>query len=306
MARRHVPSTRALLVFDAVARHHGVSRAAEELFLSHSAVSQQLRQLEEYIGVALVQRGTRGTELTDAGRRYHAQIVSDLTRLENHTQELQAKRPGGQRLLVGAMPVFAERWLAPRLPRFLIRRPHVNLYVSVFPTRLYLGHHAFDLGVQYDDAVWPGAAREPFMDEVCHVVCAPDSRWQAAAARGDFRGIPLLQLGTRLHAWDLWFDQAGIAQRPELGGTGHRFDMFSVITEAVRADLGLGLLPQMQCAQALADGTLCLAHPFAGRSPIGYSLFTGPQATENVLRDEFAQWLRACAAEDAGSAPAAH
>jgi DNA-binding transcriptional LysR family regulator len=67
--KRHIPSTRALLVFDAVARHHGVSRAAEELCLTHSAVSQQLRLLETQIGVRLVQRSARGTTLTEAGRR---------------------------------------------------------------------------------------------------------------------------------------------------------------------------------------------------------------------------------------------
>jgi DNA-binding transcriptional LysR family regulator len=72
--RRHIPSTRALLIFDAVARHHGVGKAAEELCLTHSAVSQQLRLLETQIGVRLVQRTARGTELTEAGRRYHGQV----------------------------------------------------------------------------------------------------------------------------------------------------------------------------------------------------------------------------------------
>ena len=117
--RKHIPSTRALLVFDAVARHHGVSKAAEELCLTHSAVSQQLRLLEGQLGLQLVQRGARGSTLTDVGRRYHAQIVGDLLRLQNHTLEAMAQRPDGARLLVGCVPVFAERWLLPRLPAFL-------------------------------------------------------------------------------------------------------------------------------------------------------------------------------------------
>ena len=99
--RKHIPSTRALLVFDAVARHHGVSKAAEELCLTHSAVSQQLRLLEGQLGLQLVQRGARGSTLTDVGRRYHAQIVGDLLRLQNHTLEAMAQRPDGARLLVG-------------------------------------------------------------------------------------------------------------------------------------------------------------------------------------------------------------
>ena len=118
--RKHIPSTRALLVFDAVARHHGVSKAAEELCLTHSAVSQQLRRLEGQLGLQLVQRGARGSTLTDVGRRYRAQIVGDLLRLQNHTLEAMAQRPDGARLLVGCVPVFAERWLLPRLPAFLV------------------------------------------------------------------------------------------------------------------------------------------------------------------------------------------
>ncbi len=119
--RRHIPSTRALLVFDAVARQHGVSRAAEELCLTHSAVSQQLRLLESQIGVRLVQRSARGTTLTEAGRRYHGQISGDLIRLQDHTLEAMARRTDGLRLIVGAVPVLAEGWLLPRLPGFTAR-----------------------------------------------------------------------------------------------------------------------------------------------------------------------------------------
>ena len=155
--RRHIPSTRALLIFDAVARHHGVGKAAEELCLTHSAVSQQLRLLEEQIGVRLVQRTARGTELTEAGKRYHGQISGDLLRLQNHTLEAMAQRTDGLRLLVGAVPVLAEGWLTPRLPEFISRHPGCSLHLQVFPTHLYMEDMPFDVGVQYDDAVWPGA-----------------------------------------------------------------------------------------------------------------------------------------------------
>ena len=183
--RKHIPSTRALLVFDAVARHHGVSKAAEELCLTHSAVSQQLRLLEGQLGLQLVQRGARGSTLTDVGRRYHAQIAGDLLRLENHTLEAMAQRPDGARLLVGCVPVFAERWLLPRLPDFLARHRHCSLHLQVFPTQTYMAELPFDLAVQYDDASWPGAQATPLMREVVVAVCAPGARHRRAMARGD-------------------------------------------------------------------------------------------------------------------------
>jgi len=151
--RRHIPSTRALLIFDAVARHHGVGKAAEELCLTHSAVSQQLRLLESQIGVRLVQRTARGTELTDAGRRYHGQIAGDLMRLQNHTLEAMAQRVDGLRLIVGAVPVLAEGWLTPLLPQFIALNPGCSLHLQVFPTDLYMADMPFDVGVQYDDSV---------------------------------------------------------------------------------------------------------------------------------------------------------
>ena len=132
--RRRLPSTRALLVFDAVARHHGVGKAADALCLTHGAVSQQLRLLEAQLGVRLVQRTAHGSQLTDAGRRYHAQIAGDLLRLENHTLEAMAQRPDGTSLLVGAVPAFAERWLLPRIPAFTALQPGCSVHLQIFPT----------------------------------------------------------------------------------------------------------------------------------------------------------------------------
>ena len=227
--RRHLPSTRALLVFDAVARHHGVGKAAEALCLTHGAVSQQLRLLEAQLGVRLVQRTAHGSQLTDAGRRYHAQIAGDLLRLENHTLEAMAQRPDGTRLLVGAVPAFAERWLLPRMPAFAAMQPACSVHMQIFPTHIYMDDPAFDVGVQYDDAVWPGAQVQPLLPEHCGVVCAPHARHRREMARGDFRSVPLLQLTSRLGAWDEWFAQADIARRPANTVAGPRFDLFSML-----------------------------------------------------------------------------
>lgn len=82
-----------------------------------------------------MQRGARGSTLTDVGRRYRAQIVGDLLRLQNHTLEAMAQRPDGARLLVGCVPVFAERWLLPRLPAFLAAHKGCSLHLQVYPRR---------------------------------------------------------------------------------------------------------------------------------------------------------------------------
>ncbi|WP_225782197.1 LysR substrate-binding domain-containing protein [Xenophilus sp. Marseille-Q4582] len=293
---RHLPSTRALQIFDAVARHHGLSRAADELCLTHSAISQQLRGLEAQLGVRLLQRGARGTTLTDAGRRYHAQVAADLLRLENHTLDAMSQRPDGARLIVGAVPVLAERWLLPRLPAFLARHPACSVHLKVFPTRVYMDELPYDIGLQYDDASWPGAQVRPLMRERCVVVCAPQSRWRPALARRDFRQVPLLQLSSRLGAWEAWFAQAGIVRRPANALSGHRFDLFSMLIEGVRADLGVGLVPHYCVERELRSGELLQAHAQEGRTGIGYSLFLAPHTAGEALAGAFVQWLEEVAA----------
>ena len=298
--RKHIPSTRALLVFDAVARHHGVSKAAEELCLTHSAVSQQLRRLEGQLGLQLVQRGARGSTLTDVGRRYHAQIAGDLLRLENHTLEAMAQRPDGARLLVGCVPVFAERWLLPRLPAFLAAHKGCSLHLQVYPTQICMAEIPFDVAVQYDDAAWPGVVPAPLMPGVSVAVCAPQSRQRRTTERGDFRAVPLLQLSSRLGVWDDWLGRAGITRVPDHTLGGHRFDLFSMLVEAVRADLGVGLVPRYFVERELQAGELVLAHPHPDSGARGYSLFVAPGRLEDPAVAAFAQWLRTTAqAEDA-------
>ena len=289
--RRHIPTTRALLAFDAVARHRSVGKAAEELCLTHGAVSQQVRLLEDQLGLRLLQRGARGSVLTDAGRRYHAQVAADLLRLENHTLEAMAQRPGGAHLLVGALPVFGERWLLPRLPAFAVLQPACSLHLQLFPTHTALDEPAFDVGVQYDDAPWPGAQVRTLLRETVVVVCAPQSRWRPALARGDFRQVPLLQLSSRLGAWADWFAGAGIGRVPTNMVGGHRFDLFSMLIEAVRADLGIGLVPDYAVARELASGELVRAHRHAERGARGYSVFIGPHKVADPLATGFADWL---------------
>ena len=301
--RRHLPSTRALLVFDAVARHHGVGKAADALCLTHGAVSQQLRSLETQLGVRLVQRTAHGSELTDAGRRYHEQIASDLVRLENHTLEAMAQRPDGTRLLVGAVPAFAERWLLPRMPAFAALQPACSVHLQIFPTHIYMDEPAFDIGVQYDDAVWPGAQARALLPEHCVAVCAPQARYRREMARGDFRSAPLLQLTSRLGAWEEWFSQADIARTPANTVAGHRFDLFSMLVEAVRGGLGVGLVPHYFVERELRSGDLVLAHPKFSRSHRGYSVFSAPQRAQDPVVEAFVRWLGEAAAADANVLP---
>jgi DNA-binding transcriptional LysR family regulator len=290
---RHIPSTRSLLVFQAAARHQSVSKAAEELCLTHSAVSQQLRQLENQLGVALFQRSARGLTLTESGRMYRERVADDLQRLESHTLELMACRAGETSLLIGCVPVFAERWLVPRLGGWLARHPDISVQVRVFPTGLQSMEPAYDAAIQYQDAVWPGASAEPLMAEECVAVCAPAAPFRARLKRGDFRQVPLLHLNTRPQGWQQWFAQAGIALAPANSLAGHRFDLFSMIVEAARGGAGAALVPRFSVERELARGELELAHRHVLAASQTYSLFVPGHRKDTAAVAALRTWLRA-------------
>jgi DNA-binding transcriptional LysR family regulator len=294
---RPLPSTRALQVFSAVARHQSVSQAAEELCLTHGALSQQLHKLEQQLGVKLLRRTSRGVSLTEAGRRYREHVDGDLQRLQAHMLELMARREGESALVIGAVPVLAERWLLPRLPDFLTRHPQVSLQLKVFPHNLFVDDPHYDAAIHYQNAVWAGARRQPLMEESCVAVCHPQAAFARRLAAGDFRNVPLLHLSSRPEAWQQWFAQARGVRAPANALAGHRFDLFSMLLEAARAGIGVGLLPRFFVERELGSGELLLAHRDVLPSTQAYAVFV-PQhkdADPGVLA--FTGWLQAQAGE---------
>lgn len=298
---RALPSTRTLQVFSAVARHRSLSQAAEELSLTHSALSQQLRKLESQLGVTLLQRGPGGVTLTEAGRRYRELVDADLLRMRSHMLELMARSDGEIPLVVGVVPVLAERWLVPRLARFLAAQPRVSLQVQVFPHNQYaVAEPHYDVALHYADAVWAGARREPLMREDCIAVCSRAAPFARRAAAGDFRQVPLLHLASRPQAWQQWFAQPAATRPPANPLGGHRFDLFSLLLEGVRAGLGAGLVPRFFAERELRSGELALAHRQALAETQHYAVLVPEHRAGNPVVEAFLQWLR----QEAASAEA--
>lgn len=288
---RPLPSTRALRIFSAVARHQSLSRAAEELCLTHSALSQQLQKLEEQLGVTLLRRSARGVTLTDAGRRYREHVDADLARVQAHMLELLALREGETPLIVGVLPVLADRWLVPRLDRFAALHPHVNLTIREFPNKIYLDEPQFDIGLHYTEAVWPGTRCEPLMLEACVAVCHPQARFARSAAAGDFRRVPLLHLANRPEAWQAWLADAGVAHAPANALAGHRFDLFSTLIEGVRAGLGAAVVPAFVAERELRSGELVRAHRHVQQGTQTYAVFLPQHRAAEAGVQAFARWL---------------
>lgn len=128
--RRKIPSLQALLCFESAARHASYTHASQELFLTQSAVSRQIQQLENYLDVPLFTRTRHGVELTYVGQQYFKSITPYLKGLEQTTLDVIAHKGQGGTLKLGVVPTFATRWLLPKLQTFNQLYPEITVHLE--------------------------------------------------------------------------------------------------------------------------------------------------------------------------------
>lgn len=145
--RRMLPTIQSLLCFESAAKHASYTQAAQELSLTQSAVSRQVKQLEEFLGLTLFNRTRHGVELTHSGQQYYQAIKGHLLALERSTLELIAHKGLGGSLKLGVVPTFATRWLLPRLREFNTLHPEVTVHLETSTRPFLFSEQAFDAAV---------------------------------------------------------------------------------------------------------------------------------------------------------------
>ncbi|WP_454690585.1 LysR family transcriptional regulator [Achromobacter aloeverae] len=293
MSHIRLPATGSLIAFEAAARHLNFRLAAGELHLTPSAISQQIRVLEQQIGVALFARVRQRVLLTSAGERYLHEVRRILRDLREVTY--QALASGDKEWLnLAVVPTFAVKWLIPRLPDFVARHPEVHLNIVSRSAPFDFAHEAFDAAIHYGEAVWPGAQLAHLMDEEMTPVCSRALQERLGIyAPADLLRVPLLQQFTRPSSWNDWFEHLAIV--PANAFEGPRFDSFNMILEAVRAGMGAALLPRFMIDEAADQlvriSDVCLP------SRRGYHLAWPTAKSELGSVRKFQAWLSAQASE---------
>lgn len=293
-ARRFLPSLSLLAAFEAAARTGSITAAARELDLTQSAVSRQIKALEDQLGVALFLRERQTIRLTVAGDGYAREIREALRRISNASLNLRAN-PNGGTLNLAVLPTFGARWLAPRLAGFLTAHPGIaiNLITRLSPFDFHLD--SIDAAIHFGAPVWPGAELTPLMGETTIPLCSPSfkaaHRLEAAA---DILDVPLLHLTTRPDAWEKWLSANGVAFESV---HGMLFDQFGAASQAAVGGLGVALLPAFLFREEVARGDLVPAINQEVDSEGGYYLaFTRERASylplvafRNWILDEIAR-----------------
>src|SRR3954451_14914638 len=162
----------ALRAFEAAARHVSYSRAAEELNLTHGAISFQMRVLKEELGVDLFKRSGRRMVLTPEGQRLFGYVRDGFTRLEQGMEDVRTSRRG-QVLTVSVHPGLASFWLIPRLGDFQRRHPEIDISLLPNITLTDFSRDGVDMALRYGRGRWPGVRAVKLMDEEIFPVCSP-------------------------------------------------------------------------------------------------------------------------------------
>lgn len=295
--RRRLPSTQALLCFEAAARHQSFTRAAQELALTQGAVSRQVAALEDLVGAALFRRTRHGMTLTAAGADYARQVGQRLDALERDTLDLRSRGGEGDRLTIASVPTFATRWLIPRLPDLARLHPQLQVHIEA-RTRPFLfsdtqADAALFAGTPDQLRQWAGTRSVLLLPEEVVPVCKPSLlKGGRPFTPRALAALPLLQQSTRPEAWRQWFDAHGVDAEHAMAGP--RYELFSMQAAAAACGLGVALVPTLLAQRELEEGTLAIAcaRPLPGRR--GYYLVQ-PAEGERPALAAFRAWLQAAA-----------
>jgi LysR family glycine cleavage system transcriptional activator len=258
---RAIPPLTALLAFERAATQLSFRRAARDLALSPSAISHQIRGLEEQFGIKLFVRGARSVRLTADGERYLAKVSVALAALQDAGREMLAqRRDSSSELWISSLPFFTSTVLIPALPDFKRRHPELTLRIEA--THQYADFNAsrVDAAIRYGREHSTGLKFEPLVQIKGLPVCAPALIKGGLQKPADLSREILIHLTTQPRAWPVWLKEAGL---PQLEPRGHLWlDSVPAMLEAAEQGLGvtLGMSPLVKARPGFGKR---LAAPFA-------------------------------------------
>ena len=294
--RRRLPPLNALRAFEAAARHLNFSRAADELSVTPGAVSQQIQNLEDYVGAALFKRTPKGLVLTDAAQTALPALREAFDRLAEAASLLTAA-VDGRRLTLTAPPSFAAKWLVPRLGAFEKAHPQVDVWLSAGMELVDLTAGEVDIAIRYGGGRYPGLEVRRLMSETVIAVAAP-SHLAATPLEtpSDLANHVLLHDGSpevddSCPDWPMWLAARGL--KGVDGHRGPRFNQSSLVIEAAVNGRGVALAKRTLAQADLEAGRLVAPLQIATAVDFAYYL-VHPKAKGRLPQVKaFAVWIEA-------------
>ncbi len=304
-----LPSLNALRAFEAAARHLSFKLAAEELSVTPTAISHQIKGLEEHLGCPLFRRLTRALELTPQGEALLPKVREGMACFAEAVAQVHALRPSA-RLVVVAPPSFASRWLVPRLQGFARREPQIELHLSG-SARMIDGGEAPgapamevraprgevpEAWIRYGDGRYPGFRVERLFMPEYTAVCSPALLRAKRPLRtpADLRYHLLIHddtipLPRERPSWAEWLQKVGVTGVD--ASAGPHFTDSGLAIAAAADGLGVALLSRPLVAGEIAAGRLVAPFDTAINRNFGYFLVTRPESSGQPAVEAFRTWL---------------
>lgn len=286
-----LPPLSSLRVFEAAARHNSFRKAADELNLTASAVSHGIQTLENWLGVELFYRETRGLRLTGAGEIYAPLVNQALSVLAKATDQLPGRKATGT-LSVSSAPTFANKILLPRLAKFIAQFPDIRVTMDTSQGLVDLTLDDFDIAIRYASTKKPAANWTLLAMETLFPVCSPGlkEKFGVASSTNLLSRAPLIHVTSVSIDWHQWFRASGI-EVPASIDNGLSVDTIQMGFDAAVRGLGVVLGRSPLVDGDIESGRLV---PLAGQtipSDSGYWLVTAETEFQKPEVKLFRRWL---------------
>ncbi|SEK39113.1 DNA-binding transcriptional regulator, LysR family [Roseateles sp. YR242] len=280
-----------LAAFRAAALTENLRAAADQLSVTHSAVSQQIRALEAQLGFPVFDRQGRRVVLNAAGRALLHGVERAYQELDQGLRTAATAHGVEQRSLrITALPSFCQRWLLPRLGRWHACHPEVALEIDATQRLVDLEREGFDLALRQGQGPWPGLVSEPLFESNLLPVASP-------ALAHQLIGQPLADLALQPllgdpNQWSAWFEQSGLNRQIVPVAT---FNDAGLLLQATEQGMGIGLTRELLAADALLDGRLVRVAPRQRllMEPQRYHVVYPPALKDSPALTAFIDWLHA-------------
>jgi LysR family transcriptional regulator of beta-lactamase len=288
MIRPHLPLN-GLRAFEAAARHLSFTNAAIELRVTPTALSHQVKALEDRLGFSLFRRLPRGLALTDEGKALVPVLTESLDQIAVQIERMTGENPG-EVVSVGMVGTFAVAWLFPRLPEFEKRHPDIDLRISTNNNRVDLAEEGLDLAIRFGDGAWHSTEASLLFEPLFTPLCDPETA-RRLKQPADLLKETLLR-SYRLADWCEWLEAAGV-KVPAIRGP--IFDSAALMADAAARGLGAALVPAALFAGEVKAGRLC--RPFETQVPLGaYFLTRLKSRLVSPGMQAFSDWLHQASA----------
>lgn len=284
--RSRLPPLNAVRAFEAAARHLNLATAAEELCVTRAAVGQQVRLLEDVLGIQLFHRGPAGLALTERGRGYYVAVSNAIGILADATGALRGD-DASQTLRIVAQPNFAMKWLAPRLSQFQNRHPAFGLVVSAGNVRFDFADQEADVAIVYGNTFANLRAHRLFETAIVPLCTAEFAR--LLRVPGDLRPEWLLRARYLPDEWPDWLERAGLPQFDLQAGP--LFDSALLAVEAAKGGLGVALGQRQFVSREINRGELVVPFEISVGSSMAWHLIYPGAAQWAPKVMTFKQWL---------------